>query len=237
MKIAEPPWIMPKKKSTHVKAKDEKILSGLIEQLKISTAQASASIADAINFIEGSRGDTANTGTNNTKSWADYIVQIIAHANLAHTEYANTPDDEIRFHDRETPYIVHPVWCAATLLQEPTLPLAIRKNGFAALLLHDTLEDTKLPLPEGISDEIAQLVQQMTFISFDEERAELWNRSNETRLLKLYDKVSNLLDGSWMKTEKWNIYVQHTLRLANDVELNFGMLNIVKIAQAVAVAK
>ena len=58
-----------------------------------------------------------------------------------------------------------------------------------------------------------------------------------SKLLKLYDKVSNLLDGNWMKTEKWNIYVEHTLRLAGDVEHVYGTLNIVKIARAIAERK
>jgi hypothetical protein len=60
---------------------------------------------------------------------------------------------------------------------------------------------------------------------------------NPIRALKLYDKVSNLLDGKWMKAEKWNIYVEHTLRLASEVEQLFGELNIVKIATAIASQK
>ena len=168
------------------------------------------------------------------KAWSDNILKTIAHAHSAHSQYANTPDDMVRFHDRATPYFVHPIWCAATLLQEPSLPLALRKNGSVALLWHDTLEDTKLSLPIDTSDEIAQLVKYMTFASFDEERADLWNHSSEVRLLKLYDKVSNLLDGGWMKVQKWNVYVEHTLRLANDVEQKYGRLNIVKIARAIA---
>lgn len=73
--------------------------------------------------------------------------------------------------------------------------------------------------------------------SFDQERDELWSRSKEIKLLKLYDKVSNLLDGAWMKPDKWNVYVEHTKRLAVDVELGFGLLGIVKIARAIAVAR
>ena len=48
---------------------------------------------------------------------------------------------------------------------------------------------------------MASLVREMTFESFQEEVEHLWSRSAEARLLKLYDKVSNLLDGSWMKAQ------------------------------------
>lgn len=64
---------------------------------------------------------------------------------------------------------------------------------------------------------------------------EIWDRPKIVRLLKLYDKVSNLLDGSWMSDEKWNNqYVPYVKRLANDVENNYGTLNIVRIARAIA---
>ena len=168
------------------------------------------------------------------KSWSEEIVRAISHAHMAHSVHPVAPDDTVRFHDRSTPYLVHPIWCAATLLQEQNLPLEIRKTGFIALLWHDTLEDTTLPLPSNTSDVVAQLVHHMTFENFEEERSKLWECSTEVRLLKLYDKVSNLLDGNWMKAAKWNIYVDHTLKLATDVEQNFGVLNIVKIARAIA---
>jgi hypothetical protein len=171
---------------------------------------------------------------NTTHSWSQELVQAIAHANVAHSQHGNTPDDAVRFHDRTTPYVVHPVWCAASLLQEPALSPAFRRIGSLALLWHDTLEDTTLPLPSTTSEEVVRLVQGMSFASFDEERVELWNRPREIQLLKLYDKVSNLLDGAWMKAEKWNIYVEHTLRLAAAVEASFGLLGIVKIARAIA---
>lgn len=172
-----------------------------------------------------------------TRDWSQSLVQAIAHAHAAHALHGNTPQDSVRFHDRETPYIVHPLWCAASLLQEPALPRDLREKGALALLWHDTLEDTTLPLPEGTSDEVARLVEGMSFASFDEERQELWTRSSEIKLFKLYDKVSNLLDGAWMKPAKWNIYVDHTLRLASEVECLFGELGIVKMGRAIAVHK
>ena len=172
-----------------------------------------------------------------TYAWSVELIQAIAHAHTAHSQHGNTPNDSVRFHDHTTPYVVHPIWCAVSLLQEPALPMALRNTGSIALLWHDTLEDTKLPLPPEASKEVVRLVQDMSFTSFDEERTEIWSRPEEVKLLKLYDKVSNLLDGNWMKPEKWNVYVEHTLRLTNEVEKSFGQLGIVKIARAIASPK
>lgn len=172
-----------------------------------------------------------------TQAWSQALILAIEHANTAHSEHGNSPDDAVRFHDRTTPYVVHPLWCAASLLQEPAVPSHFREVGSFALLWHDTLEDTSLPLPSDTTEEVRRLVEGMSFASFDDERTAVWARPKEIRLLKLYDKVSNLLDGTWMKPEKWNVYVEHTLRLAADVGSEFGDLGIVKIARAIAIVR
>ena len=174
---------------------------------------------------------------NAPQSWASGMIDAISHAYLAHSFYGNSPEDAVRFHDHITPYLVHPLWCAASLLQEAALPLELRKVGYIVLLWHDILEDTGLGLPNNAPPEITRLVEEMSFGSFSEERELLWTRSYEIKLFKLYDKVSNLLDGAWMKAEKWNQYVEHTIRLANEVESTYGNLNIVKIARAIALMK
>lgn len=120
---------------------------------------------------------------------------------------------------------------------EPVLPEDLRRDGAVALLWHDTLEDTSMPLPPWSPEKVASLVREMTFESFQEEVEHLWSRSAEARLLKLYDKVSNLLDGSWMKAQKWNQYVEYILRLTSEVEMRRGTLNIVCIARAIGVRK
>src|SRR5260221_8909731 len=125
-----------------------------------------------------------------------------------------------------TPYVVHPIWCAATILCEPNLPAEVRRLGCRVLLWHDTLEDTTLPLPASVDTETARYVEEMTFDSFAQERELIWERSETTRLFKLYDKVSNLLDGTWMGTEKWNVYATHTRRLTDDVRQIWGGLNM-----------
>jgi len=171
------------------------------------------------------------------QAWSRELLIAIMHAHSAHSQHGNTSDDNVRFHDHKTPYLVHPLWCAATLLQEPKIPIELRQSGAIALLWHDTLEDTNLPLPSESPEEVARLVEGMTFTSFAEEQSEIWSRSPEIKLLKLYDKVSNLLDGAWMKPEKWNAYVAHTIRLTSEVEQLFGQLGIIKIAKAIAVPK
>lgn len=181
--------------------------------------------------------DSSKMNPQHTKEWSESLLSAIAHAHYAHSANGLTPDDAVRFHDRATPYLVHPLWCAASLLQESALPQDLRQRGSVALLWHDTLEDTSLPLPQTASEAIAQLVQDMSFESFEEETQGLWSKSQEVKLLKLYDKVSNLLDGHWLKQEKWNTYVNHTLRLCAEVEQTYGVLNIVKMAKAIAVAK
>ena len=163
---------------------------------------------------------------------AKQIVESITYSFSAHAERPTKASKAVRKWDGVTPYGVHPAWCAMTLLQEPALPEEVRERGYQALLFHDLLEDTTADLPEGIASEIRELVEGMTFASSDEEMVKVWERTSEVRLLKLYDKVSNRLDGVWMTPEKLERYRAYTRRLADDVEANFGSLNIVRIARA-----
>ncbi len=165
--------------------------------------------------------------------FADELAAAIEHTIRAHSHYPNTPSDAIRFWDRTTPYAIHPIWCAMTLLTETTLPDDIRYPGYQALLWHDTLEDTTLPLPSHSDPTVQRLVEEMTFANFDEEYRTLWERSDTTKLLKLYDKVSILLDAVWMSDAKWNKVVDHALKLVAFVETTYGELNIVKIARVI----
>lgn len=170
-----------------------------------------------------------------TKEIADDILESIKFSVKAHAHNPKKPDDSVRFWDMNTPYIVHPIWCAMTIMTETTLPDDVRLNGCKALLWHDVLEDTLLPLPKDTSEEVSFLVNQMTFESFAQEKEAVWNKEPVIRLYKLYDKVSNMLDSSWMKPEKWNDYAEFTMKLAVDVEKNYGQLNIIKIANAICV--
>lgn len=123
-----------------------------------------------------------------TKDWAMEIQRAINHCISAHQDYAKQERDRYRFHDKTTPYSVHPIWCAMTLLSESVLSYETRRIGYFALLLHDTLEGSNLELPEDLSAEIKSLVKELTFDSFDDERRLIWDRSDMAILLKLYDK-------------------------------------------------
>jgi hypothetical protein len=169
--------------------------------------------------------------------FADELDTSIHYAILAHSHHPNTSRDAIRFWDGTTPYAIHPIWCAVTLLTETALPTEIRYHGYQALLWHDILEDTRLPLPPDAADEVRALVAEMTFASFAEELEQLWERSDTAKLLKLYDKVSTLLDAVWMDDEKWNRLVAHALRLLQFVETTYGELNIVRIARVICLPR
>jgi hypothetical protein len=167
-----------------------------------------------------------------TRAYADELGAAIDHAIRAHTHFPNTPRDAVRLWDRQTPYVIHPIWCAMTLLAEPGLSADIRYPGAIALLWHDTLEDTRLPLPEQTRPLVRDLVQEMTFASLDEEFARVWERSDMTKLLKLYDKVSQFLDGTWLSDRRWEQLVQHTRKLEQFVATTYGELNIVRLSRA-----
>ncbi len=160
--------------------------------------------------------------------------------------HANHPKTiSTRSWDRKTPYAVHLLWCATTFLQETNLSKSVKRDReqcALALLFHDLIEDTTAILPSWLPKGVLELIEQMTFSdevgSTEIEIEEIWSRPPIVRLLKIYDKASNLLDGSWMPNEKWNNqYVPYVLRLADDVEANYGDLNIVRMSRAVAIKR
>jgi len=152
---------------------------------------------------------------------------------MAHTDMPTKPSKAVRKWDGRTPYYIHPIWCAATLATETTLDEITREEGVQALLYHDILEDTTT-LPEELSERVKYLVREMTFEGGSEQEMEgIWEKPTEIKLLKLYDKVSNLLDGIWMDTEKRKTYMEYTKRLCKEVEQNYGELNITRIARAI----
>tara|TARA_B100001123_G_C14587023_1_gene740430 strand:+ start:8 stop:586 length:579 start_codon:yes stop_codon:yes gene_type:complete len=167
------------------------------------------------------------------KTLARQMAAGIHHAIKAHTDYPKEPGNTVRYQDHLTPYFVHPIWCGMTLLTETSLDLALRVRGYQALLWHDVLEDTNLSLPTDTTPEVSRLVDEMTYGSFREEREQIWEKSDEAKLLKAYDKVSNLLDGDWMTSKKWNTHVAHTDRLLSFVSERYGELNIVRMGRAV----
>ena len=134
--------------------------------------------------------------------------------------------------DGKTPFYIHPIWCATTIATETKLDETVRNEGIMALLYHDLLEDTTKELPEWLSPRIEYLVKEMTFEDGSkQEMEEIWNKPNEVKLYKLYDKVSNLLDGSWMDETKRKNYENYTGKLCEEIKKMCGDLNIVKMGE------
>jgi len=160
------------------------------------------------------------------------LSRAIIHAINAHSLKPVKPHMAFRKWDGKTPYSVHPIWCAMTLLHETSLPQDIREKGAIALLYHDILEDTKEFLPENTHAAVRQLVDDLTFENTADEMQKVWQKPPVIRLLKLYDKTSNLMDSHWMSAEKLQSYQMYTAKLIQDVEKNFGELNIVRLARS-----
>lgn len=152
----------------------------------------------------------------------------------AHQFHSKTFQNSYRLWDKKTPYFIHPLWCAMTILTETTLPQVVRSDGAITLLYHDVLEDTTMKLPVGIPQTIRANIGDMTFHGgINEEMQLIWNKKPIIRLFKLYDKISNLLDAAWMSPQLQKTYTAYTKKLALDVKNNFGTLNISAIAQSV----
>ncbi len=163
------------------------------------------------------------------------LGELMALAVGAHDAHAREERDKIRFFDGETPYGIHPAWCAMTLMFEPKLSREIRIYGGQALLFHDVLEDTSASLPEDLPPEVVRLVKEMTFDSFAVEEETIWQKEDVIKLLKLYDKVSTLLDcDAWMKPESLSEYKKYVIHLTDEVERIYGDLKIIQIARLLA---
>ena len=149
----------------------------------------------------------------------------------AHTNKVKEEASAVRMWDGKTPYYVHPIWCASTILHETSLPEDLRISGSQALLYHDVLEDTYASLPPDLSEKVKGFIYSMTFKTSEDEWKNLWQKDKEIRLLKIYDKTSNILDGSWMTPDRKNQHLDHLAKLIRDVKSNYGELNIVRIAK------
>jgi len=128
----------------------------------------------------------------------------------AHVKHSKEEKNSVRFWDGRTPYYVHPFWCASMILHETRLPENLRREGSRVLLYHDILEDTTSGLPEWLTKREISLINGMTFESSEDEWKNLWGKTKEVRLLKVYDKTANLMDGIWMKEDRRE---QHRIHL------------------------
>lgn len=167
--------------------------------------------------------------------FGDHVAYVIR----AHRDRPITPGAATRRWDKKTPYSIHPIWCAMTILTETALPYDVREDGSLALLYHDIREDTTAGLHPGLPERVVAWVDGMTFEGAsrpggsDIKRREIWNRPPEIRMLELYDSTSSLLDAAWAPPERLALYKDFVRRLVEDVAPRYGELNIVKIARAV----
>jgi hypothetical protein len=156
-------------------------------------------------------------------------IQIIG---TLHTLCPKEPKNAIRIWDNQTPYMVHPIWCACTIATEQKLSPEIRRRGILVLLYHDIIEDTDGKLPSDLPPGVALGVQYMTFRNTMEEWRDIWNLPIEIRLFKLYDKTSNLLDAFEKDENRIAENKEKLLRLVADVEKHYGDLNITLLARS-----
>jgi len=152
----------------------------------------------------------------------------------AHNNYPKKKNNKYRLFDLKTPYFIHPLWCAMTIVSEPSLDYELRYEGALTLLYHDILEDTDCDLPTNLPANITQNIHHMTFHGgFEEEKKELFNKENKILLFKLYDKTSNLLDCTWMSKKIHDDYSKFTYKLSNKVGKSYKDLNIAKIIKTI----
>lgn len=163
---------------------------------------------------------------------AETLKQYLDYAIDAHANHPKQPQNAFRKWDGKTPYAAHPIWCATSILAEPTIDEPTRELGAMVLALHDVLEDTDAGLPSFAPPKVREYVRLMTFRDGDDERRNVWYRGEEIVLLKLYDKTHNLFDRSLIKPEKLSLNVAHALKLADTVEKSFGKLNVTLICRA-----
>ncbi len=154
----------------------------------------------------------------------NFVIELDQHEASRH---------KTRKFDNITPYAVHPLWCMTTILAEPLLPQHLRYKGAQALLFHDVIEDTNVSLPSELNDYVVSLIQDMTFESSAEEMAKIWEKPRFVQLLKLYDKTSNFMDGTWMSFEKREIYKVYIRLLIDNLSDEYEDLNIFKIARSI----
>lgn len=164
---------------------------------------------------------------------ADQLIRLMQFAMYTHDSHAVADKKRFRKWDKKTPYGIHPIWCGLTLLTEQSIPEDLRAAGAEALMLHDILEDTSCPLPIHTTQQVRNMVNDLTYDSLEQEMHEIWSKTPFIRLLKLYDKTNNLMDAQKSSTVKHERYIHYTKQLLEDVLANFGKLNITKIAHTI----
>jgi hypothetical protein len=158
------------------------------------------------------------------------LKQLLDLIYSAHQEH-NTRND---FRQNEkVPFIVHPIWCALTLLNDQRIPFKERELGYQVLLLHDIIEDTSLVVPDYIDQKVLDCVKEMTHDTWEEEK-NIEKKSDFIKLLKLCDKIASMYDetvrNDLQRRKEWKILTQ---KLFVDVEKHYGNIRLVTLAKAI----
>lgn len=160
------------------------------------------------------------------------LAQHIQVVITQHTLSAKKPENATRIWDGKTPFAIHPVWCALTILTEQRLTEKTRRKGALTLLYHDLYEDTDSNLPRNLPLEVIAAIRNMTFPNGSPNWRDISRLAPDLRLFKLYDKTSNLMDP--FERQAYELRNQQLLvrLLIDDVLQNYGELNITKLASA-----
>lgn len=183
-----------------------------------------------VNVLPGHRAETTSN-SHDMQIDPEELKKTIEFAYRAHQEHST--NSEFR-QDKTVPYIAHPLWCAMVLLNDDRVPLVERQVGYQALLLHDVLEDTSLPLPDGTDPVVAELVQDMTYASWEEELVEVPKKSSLVKLMKLIDKAATMYDESIRKdAAKRRQWVEFTQYLLKETEKHYGDIRTVGLVKGI----
>jgi len=159
-----------------------------------------------------------------------YFKQLLDLVYSAHHEH-NTRKDFRQ--GGKVPFIVHPIWCALTILNDPRIPFEERELGYQVLLLHDILEDTSLEIPDYVDPKVLEYVKEMTHNTWKEEQ-DIDSKSPFIKLLKLCDKIASMYDETVrnepVRRKEWKALTQ---KLLDDVKNHYGKINLVILAKAI----
>jgi hypothetical protein len=156
-------------------------------------------------------------------------VAKLSHTIMMYQEDVNQHNIKVRAHDKATPFAVHPIWCAISILSAPDLNQDLRVDGFWIILNHN-LENYTGKKPD-CSQVILEKIHSLQCLSYVKEAdgAITWSAPPEIRLFKLFEQVHKLYDN---EHECDDIELDLTQDLLADVQTNYGNLKIVRIAKA-----
>ncbi|MFZ6014971.1 MAG: hypothetical protein ACOYUZ_01280 [Patescibacteria group bacterium] len=153
----------------------------------------------------------------------------LAHVITALQRDANDPRANVRKHDLATPFAVHPLWCAISILSAPDIEQDLRLAGYKVLLEHALEPQTgKAPDADRIQLEQIRSLRCLSRVKNDDGSLR-WSAPPEIRLFKLFEVVHNLYDD---EIDGDDLNIKLARDLVGDVQANFGNLKIIRIAKA-----